>query len=55
MDFHQPHVCQAVVKSGGLTRAGDELRLSQSTLSQHIKLMEEELGRRLFMRVGKRC
>jgi LysR family transcriptional regulator, low CO2-responsive transcriptional regulator len=54
MDLHQLRVFQAAVKSGGFTRAGDELHLSQSTVSQHIKLMEEELGGPLFMRVGKR-
>src|SRR5215469_225607 len=54
MDLHQLRVFQAAVKSGGFTRAGDELHLSQSTVSQHIRLMEEELGGPLFMRVGKR-
>lgn len=54
MDLHQLRVFQAAVKSGGFTRAGEELHLSQSTVSQHIKLMEEELGGPLFMRVGKR-
>jgi LysR family transcriptional activator of glutamate synthase operon len=54
MDLHQLRVFQAAVKSGGFTRAGDELRLSQSTVSQHIKLIEQELGGPLFMRVGKR-
>ena len=53
MDFDQLRVFQAAVKSGGFTRA-EELHLSQSTVSQHIKLMEEELGGPLFMRVGKR-
>jgi LysR family transcriptional regulator, cyn operon transcriptional activator len=54
MDLHQLQVFQATVKSGGFTRAGDELHLSQSTVSQHIKLLEEELGCPLFLRVGKR-
>lgn len=54
MDLHQLRVFQAAVKYGGFTRAGAELHLSQSTVSQHIRLMEEELGGPLFMRVGKR-
>ena len=54
MDLHQLRVFQAAVKTGGFTRAGEELHLSQSTVSQHIKLLEEELGCPLFMRVGKR-
>jgi DNA-binding transcriptional LysR family regulator len=54
MDLHQLKVFQAAIKSGGFTRAGEQLRLSQSTVSQHIKLLEEELGCSLFLRVGKR-
>jgi DNA-binding transcriptional LysR family regulator len=54
MDLHQLRVFGAAVKSGGFTRAGEELHLSQSTVSQHIKLLEEELGCPLFLRVGKR-
>jgi DNA-binding transcriptional LysR family regulator len=54
MDLHQLRVFHAAVKSGGFTRAGEELHLSQSTVSQHIKLLEEELGCPLFLRVGKR-
>jgi DNA-binding transcriptional LysR family regulator len=54
MDLHQLRVFRSAVKSGGFTRAGEELHLSQSTVSQHIKLLEDELGCPLFLRVGKR-
>jgi DNA-binding transcriptional LysR family regulator len=54
MDLHQLKVFYAAVKSGGFTRAGEDLHLSQSTVSQHIKLLEQELGSPLFLRVGKR-
>ncbi len=54
MDLHQLRVFQAAVKTGGFTRASEQLHLSQSTVSQHIKLLEEELGCPLFLRVGKR-
>jgi LysR family cyn operon transcriptional activator len=54
MDIHQLRVFQAAIKSGGFTRAGEQLHLSQSTVSQHIKMLEEELGCSLFLRVGKR-
>jgi len=54
MDLHQLRVFYAAAKTGGFTRAGDELHLSQSTVSQHIKLLEDELGCPLFLRVGKR-
>jgi LysR family cyn operon transcriptional activator len=54
MDLHQLRVFHAAIKSGGFTRAGEQLHLSQSTVSQHIKLLEAELGCSLFLRVGKR-
>jgi len=54
MDLQQLRVFQAAVKSGGFTRAGEQLHLSQSTVSQHIKQLEDSLGCPLFMRVGKR-
>jgi LysR family transcriptional activator of glutamate synthase operon len=54
MDLHQLRVFQAAAKNGGFTRAANELHLSQSTVSQHIKGIELELGGPLFMRVGKR-
>jgi DNA-binding transcriptional LysR family regulator len=54
VDLHQLRVFHAAVKSGGFSRAGEQLHLSQSTVSQHIKLLEEEVGCPLFLRVGKR-
>ena len=54
MDLHQLRVFHTAVKMSGFTRASRELHLSQSTVSQHIKQLEEELGCQLFMRVGKR-
>jgi LysR family transcriptional activator of glutamate synthase operon len=54
MDLHQLRVFHAAMRHGGFTRAGEELRLSQSTVSQHIQQLEKELGCPLFLRVGKR-
>ncbi len=54
MDLHQLRVFHSVVKSGGFTHASRDLHLSQSTVSQHVKQLEEELACQLFMRVGKR-
>jgi DNA-binding transcriptional LysR family regulator len=54
MDLHQLRVFQAVARSGGFTRAAEHLHLSQSTVSQHVKQLEHELGCPLFLRVGKR-
>jgi LysR family transcriptional activator of glutamate synthase operon len=54
MDLHQLRVFQATARIGGFTRAGEHLHLSQSTVSQHVKTLEEELGTPLLLRVGKR-
>jgi DNA-binding transcriptional LysR family regulator len=54
MDIHQLRVFQAAARGGGFTRAGEQLHVAQSTVSQHIKLLERELGCALFLRTGKR-
>ena len=54
MDIHQLRVFRAAGQEGGFTRAGEQLHISQSTVSQHIKLLEQELGCSLFLRVGKK-
>jgi len=54
VDFHQLKVFHSAVQAGGFTHASRELRLSQSTISQHIKQLEEELACQLFIRIGKR-
>jgi DNA-binding transcriptional LysR family regulator len=54
MDLHHLRVFHATVKSGGFSRNGEQLHLSQSTVSQHIKLLGREVGCPLFLRVGKR-
>ncbi len=54
MDLQQLKVFREAARSGGFTRASNELRLSQSTVSLHIKRLEEELGCPLFLRAKKR-
>lgn len=54
MDLQQLRVFREAARSGGFTRASEELRLSQSTISLHIKRLEEELGTLLFLRTKKR-
>ncbi|MFC6670182.1 LysR family transcriptional regulator [Marinobacterium aestuariivivens] len=43
----------AVVESGSFTRAGDRVHLSQSTVSQQIRRLEEQLGCALLDRHGR--
>jgi DNA-binding transcriptional LysR family regulator len=54
MDLQQLKVFRSAAKSGGFTRASEQLGLSQSTVSQHIKQLEDELGCSLFLRSGKK-
>jgi DNA-binding transcriptional LysR family regulator len=54
MDFQQLRVFREAAKAGGFTRASEVLHLSQSTISLHIKRLEEELGSPLFLRTKKR-
>src|SRR5258708_21471304 len=43
----------SVVDSGGFTRAGERVRRTQSTVSQQIRRMEEDVGQPLLNRTGK--
>ncbi|MBI1746190.1 MAG: LysR family transcriptional regulator [Acidobacteria bacterium] len=54
MNLRQLEMFQAIVDSGSFTKAGEKLYVSQSAISRQIKILEEELGDRLFMRVKKR-
>ena len=54
MDLHQLKVFREAARTGGFTRASNQLHLSQSTVSLHIKRLEEELGTQLFSRTKRR-
>src|SRR6476659_1472156 len=56
MDLEVRHLrlVDAVAGCGSLTRAGDELHLTQSALSHQLRDIESRLGTPLFLRVGKR-
>lgn len=43
-----------VAESGGFTRAGEWLGYTQSTITNHIQSLEEEIGSPLFDRLGKK-
>src|SRR5262247_1692841 len=48
-------VFHAVTKHGGYARAArEELFISQPAVSKHVQALEEEVGAKLFCRVGKR-
>ena len=54
MDLHQLKVFHAVAETVSFTQASRKLHLSQSTVSQHIRQLEQELACEMFARVGKR-
>ncbi|MEA6554760.1 LysR family transcriptional regulator, partial [Salmonella enterica subsp. enterica serovar Montevideo] len=43
----------SVVEAGGFTRAGARVHRTQSTVSQQIKRLEEDVGQVLLHRDGK--
>jgi DNA-binding transcriptional LysR family regulator len=43
----------SVVDAGGFTRAGERVHRTQSTVSQQIKRLEEDVGQTLLIRSGK--
>ena len=53
-DLHHLRVFQAVAVTGSFTDAGRSLLLSQSTISLHVKQLENELGCVLFVRGPRR-
>ncbi len=53
MDIHQLRVFLSVFKKRSFTKASEELHLSQPTVSDHIRSLEDELGCVLFDRLGR--
>jgi DNA-binding transcriptional LysR family regulator len=54
MELNQLKIFTAVYRNRSFTKAASELRLSQPTVSEHIKNLEGALGCRLFDRVSRR-
>ncbi len=53
MDIHQLRVFSSVFKNRSFSKASLELHLTQPTISNHIKSLEDELECRLFDRLGR--
>jgi len=53
MDIHHLRVFASVFKNKSFSKASEELHLSQPTVSDHIKTLEEELRCRLFDRLSR--
>ncbi len=54
MDLHRLNVYCKVVELGSFTRAGESLSISQPTVSEHIRLLEQAVGERLIDRLGRK-
>ena len=54
MDIYQLQVFQSVYRNRSFSRASEEIHITQPSVSAHIKRLEEELGVRLFDRVGRK-
>ena len=53
MELRHLRTIAAVARHGSLTRAGDELFLTQSAVSQQIRRLEQELGVEVFRRTSR--
>ena len=53
LNFHHLRYFWAVAKEGNLTRAAQQLHVSQSAMSAQIKELETSLGQQLFQRSGR--
>lgn len=53
MEMHQLRYVVAVARTGNFSRAAEQCRVSQPSLSQQIQKLEDELGERLFDRLKR--
>jgi DNA-binding transcriptional LysR family regulator len=53
MEIRHLKTFKTIVETGGFTKAADKLGYAQSTITSHMKSLEDELGQPLFDRIGK--
>ena len=53
MTLHQLRIFECVVRHQNITKASAALRISQPSVSQQLKLLEEEFGTKFFIRLNQ--
>ncbi|HTD55630.1 MAG TPA: hydrogen peroxide-inducible genes activator, partial [Silvibacterium sp.] len=53
MEFHQLRYVCAIADTGSFSRAAERCRVAQPSLSQQVLKLEEDLGSKLFDRLGR--
>lgn len=53
MEFHQLRYVRAIAETGSFSRAAEHCQIAQPSLSQQVLKLEEELGAKLFDRLGR--
>jgi LysR family transcriptional regulator, hydrogen peroxide-inducible genes activator len=53
MEFHQLRYVCAIADTGNFSRAAERCRIAQPSLSQQVLKLEEDLGAKLFDRLGR--
>lgn len=53
MEFHQLRYACAVAETGSFSRAAERCQIAQPSLSQQVLKLEEDLGAKLFDRLGR--
>ena len=53
MEFHQLRYVCAIADTGNFSRAAERCQIAQPSLSQQVLKLEEELGTKLFDRLGR--
>ncbi len=53
LNYHHLLYFWTIARTGSVTAAADELRLAQPTISGQMRALEEALGEKLFVRVGR--
>lgn len=49
-DIELPGIFLEIVSTGGFVRASERLNVGQTTMSARMRLLEQQLGRSLFVR-----